>query len=303
MTHTVFFGTHHFGAAMLQALIDDPNTSVDLVVTQPDRPVGRKKVLTPPAVKILAQEHNIPVDQPKTLKGYKLPNTIDLGVAAEYGVLVPESILDTPKHGVLNVHTSLLPKYRGASPIQSALINGDEQTGVTIMVMDKGLDTGPILAQTSVPIASDDMYPDVDTKLKTVGGPLLIETMHQYADGKLEPTAQDEKLVTTCKQFTRDDGRVDWQRSAIEIYNQFRGLTPWPGLWTTWEDKRVKLLNIKPTRQAGSPGTALVENDTLHIGCSTGSIEVRELQLEGKKPMSATEFLSGYSRIHGSSLS
>ena len=302
MINTIFFGTHHFGAAMLQALIDDPNTSVDLVVTQPDRPVGRKKVLTPPAVKILAQEHNISVDQPKTLKGYILPDSIDIGVTAEYGVLIPESILNAPKHGVLNVHTSLLPKYRGASPIQSALINGDKQTGVTIMVMDKGLDTGPILAQAAVAIAPDDMYADVDAKLKAAGGPLLIKTLHQYVDGKLEPTAQDEKLVTTCKQFTREDGRVDWQRSAIEMYNQFRGLTPWPGLWTTWEDKRVKLLHIKPAERTGSPGIALVENGTLYIGCRTGSIEVRELQLEGKKPMSAAEFLSGYSRIDGSTL-
>lgn len=302
MIKTVFFGTHDFAVTILQSLIDAPDVSVDLVITQPDKPVGRKKVITPPPVKVLAENHGISVEQPKSLKKYELSDSFDVGVTAQYGLLVPEHILDAPTHGVLNVHTSLLPKYRGASPIQSALINGEAETGVTIMKMDVGLDTGPILLQKSLAIDPDDTYPILDAKLAQIGAEALLEALPQYVSGALTPQEQNNDEVTTCSQFSREDGEIDWSRSAADIYNQYRGMTPWPGIWTVWNDKRLKLLEVSRSDKSGSAGTAQVDGDTLYIGTSDGSIEVIRLQLEGKPATDAKSFIAGHSSIHNSAL-
>jgi methionyl-tRNA formyltransferase len=292
---TVFFGTHTFATVILQALIDDPNISVDLVITQPDKPVGRKKVMTSPPVKLLAEEHAIATDQPDTLKNYDINelSNFDIGVTAQYGLLIPESILNAPKHSILNVHTSILPKYRGATPIQSALIQGETETGVTIMKMGKGLDTGPILLQGSIAIDPDDTYLELDKKLAPLGAELLLEAIPKYVEGSLITQGQDNSLATSCKQFSREDGKIDWNKTATDIYNQYRGLTPWPGVWTMWKDKRLKLLRISPAEKNISAGKIEVDDDKLYIGTSKNSIEIHELQLEGKSSMDSIIFLQG----------
>lgn len=301
MINTVFFGTHTFATVMLQALVDDPAVHVSLVVTQPDKPVGRKKVLTPPPVKVLAEELGIEVLQPASLKEFELPANFDIGVTAQYSLLVPKQILDAPTHGILNVHTSLLPAYRGASPIQSALIHGEGETGVTIMRMDVGLDTGPILMQKSLHIAPDDTYPTLDQKLALLATEPLTAALKAYVAGELTPKEQDNTKATHCKQFSRDDGRVDWTKSTADIYNQYRGLTPWPGLWTELDGKRLKLLDVAPDTTSILVGTISC-TDILRIGTEDGSIIVHELQLEGKQAMTAAQFLAGYSQYHETSL-
>ena len=303
MTHplsTVFFGTHTFAATILEGLLSQPLFSIDLVITQPDRPVGRHQEFLPSPVKVLAEKHGLAVNQPETLKTYTLkPSTYDLGIVAQYGLLIPKEILAVPKKGIINVHTSLLPKYRGASPIQTALLNGDTETGVTIMMMEEGLDTGPILLQKSLAIDPDDSYPDLDKKMAVLGTATLLEAVPLYLSNNLLPQPQDESLVTTCRQLTRDDGRVNWQRSNHEIYNQYRALTPWPGIWSTWNKQRLKLLQTYPTQKNVSPGMILVEADRIHIGCGKDSLEITHLQLEGKKAMDAETFLRGYKNFDG----
>ncbi len=301
----IFFGTHDFAVTILQGLIDSPLFDIQLIITQPDKPVGRKKILTPPPVKILAQKYGIKVEQPESLKTFDFTDFkdfIDLGICAQYGLLIPEQVLNAPTYGTLNTHTSLLPKYRGASPIQSALINGEVETGVTIMKMDKGLDTGPILAQKMLEIAPDDTYTDLDNKLSNIGLLTLLETIPDYISGELKPKEQDNSQASTCKQFTRDDGQIKWEKTAKEIYNQYRGLTPWPGVWTTLGNKRLKLLKIKPANLELKPGLVKIENEKICIGTSNKSIEILELQLEGKQKMDAKQFLNGYTNLNDSML-
>jgi methionyl-tRNA formyltransferase len=296
---TVFFGTHDFAATILEGLINNPLFSVDLVITQPDKPVGRSAKLESSPVKKLAEKNSIKIQQPNSLVAYNLElTTYDLGITAQYGLIIPEKIFNAPKYGILNVHTSLLPKYRGASPIQSALVNGETETGITIIKMDKGLDTGLILLQKSIKIQEDDTYPDLDRKLAKIGLECLLGAIPDYISGNLSPTPQNNALATTCKQLTREDGKIDWNKSAQEIYNQYRGLTPWPGIWTGWDDKRLKLIKIKLAKHKIETGTVLVENDKIYIGCGNGSIEVLELQLEGKKTLATKEFLNGFSHIN-----
>ena len=302
MIKTIFFGTHQFATTILQGLIDSPNISIDLVITQPDKPVGRKKILTPPPVKILAEKNGISVEQPKTLKTYNLKLTTDLNIVAEYGKIIPKHILDTPKLGSINVHTSLLPKYRGASPIQSALINGEAETGVTIMKMDEGLDTGPILLQKALKIEPKDTYPIVDQKLAKLGRETLLEAIPAYVSRELLPKEQDNTKATTCNQFSREDGRVDWHKSNTDIFNLFRGLTPWPGIWTMLGDKRLKLLEIEPSNKSVPVATLQFDDDKVFIGCNKGSILVSRLQLEGKKEVSGEEFVRGNKNLNNCEL-
>lgn len=302
---TIFFGTHDFAVKILQSLIDNPKISVDLVITQPDKPTGRKKVMTAPPVKILAEKYNLKILQPTTLKtfDFRTLETFDLGICAQYGLLIPENILNAPKHGIINTHTSLLPKYRGASPIQSALINGETETGITIMKMDKGLDTGPIILQKRLKIEPNDTFLELDEKLAQIAILALLEGIFPYIEGKIKPQNQDNTQATTCREFTRDDGKINWSLSSQTIYNQYRGLTPWPGIWTMTDNlksnlpksKRIKLLNIKPSNQQIENGKLKIENNKLFIGCGDDkSIEILELQLEGNKPMNTQSFINGF---------
>lgn len=300
MYSVVFFGTHEFATTILAGLLQNPEFSVSLVITQPDKPVGRKKILTAPPVKQYAELNHIPVLQPESLKNFSLPLDIpqpDFTVVAQYGKIIPPTILAWARYGTINTHTSLLPKYRGASPVQSALLHGETQTGITIMLMDAGMDTGPILQQESVAILPTDRTPEVEQKLATIAIPNLTKALRGLATGTLTPTPQDETVATTCGKLERDSGHLNWHQTTEHIYNQYRAYYPWPGIWTLWNDKRLKLLDISPATQKISPGLVVVENNQLFVGTGTGSIEVASLQLEGKSPLTASQFISGNQAI------
>lgn len=295
MTKVLFFGTENFAAAILAALLDNKNFEVAGVVTAPDRPVGRHQTLQKSPVKLLAEAHGLKVEQPEKLKNSDLKFPIsDLNVVCDYGLIIPKTILDTPKFGSINVHPSLLPKYRGPSPIQTALINGDKETGVTIMLMDEKMDHGPILVQKTVLISPDDTYPLLGNKLAKEAQILLLKTLLEWVKGQITPQTQDEAQATICHIFKREDGLLDLNKTALEIYNQFRGLTPWPGVWFNWQGKRVKLLLIKPANLKAPQKEFMGVSGKLFLGCADGSLEVLELQVEGKKTMNAKEFMNGY---------
>ena len=295
MISVVYFGAHQFSAPILEAVIKSGLFDVELVVTQPDRPIGRKQEVQISPVKAVALKYNIPVDQPPTLKNYTLPITADVNLVSKYGLLIPENILSSAKYGSINDHASLLPKYRGASPIQSALINGDTETGVTIMQMDKDLDHGAILSQQIVPILPDDTCTELSERLAPIEAELLIKTVSDFVEGKTQPQEQNHSDATFCREFTREDGEVKWDKTATETYNLYRGLTPWPGIWTMWQGKRVKLLEIKPAVELTAQGKFTTNGDSLLAGCANDTaIEILKLQLEGKKPMTAKEFLNGF---------
>lgn len=295
MTKIVFFGTQEFGKGILEALIKSSDFEIVAVFTQPDRPVGRKQEIQKSPVKILAEEHGLKIFQPESLKNYTMPNLdADLNIVCQYGLIIPQNVLDSAKHRSINIHTSLLPKYRGASPIQSAIINGEKETGVTIMLMDSKMDHGPILAQEKLTIAPNDNYLTLSDKMLPVACELLLKTIREYLAGDIAPQEQNHEQATLCKMFTREDGQIDFNKSAVEIYNQFRGLNPWPGVFTFYDNKRVKLLNIKPVEKNIEPGKFVVENGRLFIGCTEGALEIFELQIEGKKSMDAKAFINGY---------
>ncbi len=299
-TTILFFGTHQFAATILEGLTKSPFCDIKLVITQPDRPVGRKQEMQTSPVKVLAEKRRLTIEQPKTLRSYRLSAIgYQLGVVAQYGLLIPKHILEAFPHGILNVHTSLLPKYRGASPIQTAIMNGETETGVTIMKMDEGFDTGPILLQKRMAIGPDDMYLDLDEKLAALGVEALNEALPKYIDGSLTPAPQDETQATACRELTREDGKIDWQKTSQQIYNQYRGLTPWPGVWTMWKGKRLKLLEIAASAHRIAPGKVVIGGQSMLIGCGTGSIEVLKLQLEGKKVADTKSFVNGNQEING----
>lgn len=289
----------------MQSLLNDARFAVQAVVTQPDRPAGRKQIPEAPPVKKLAVAHTIPVFQPEKLRDVS-PKSLglkpDFFIVAEFGQLIPEHWRTFPIIDTINVHPSLLPKYRGATPIQTALLNGDAATGVTIMQLEPTMDTGPIVSAVKMIIDPDDVYEDVEQKLAALAGPLLSDSLAQLAKKKITPVPQNHAEATHCRKLTRDSGRIDWQRSAPEIYNQYRALHRWPGVWTTWNNLRVKLLAIKPSATAAAPGLVVWQNKSLIIGTGTGSIEVTRLQLEGRSAMDAAVFLSGAADFIGAEL-
>lgn len=288
---TIFYGTHDFAVTILKQLVYNKDIDVVQVITQPDRPVGRKKTLTPSPVKVFALEEGIEVVQPESLKHFKLGREVDLGVVAQYGKLIPEELLTVPKYETLNVHTSLLPKYRGASPIQSALIAGETETGITIMKMDAGLDTGPIIMQRSIAIEPHETYLDLNTRLGAIGAQALLIAIPLYINGTLELQEQDESQATLCTLLTRDDGRVDWSDSAKSIYDLYRGTLPWPGVWTTLDGLRLKLLNISLTgTDTLAAGHLKLKGSSLLVGTSTFDLRLEEVQIEGGKPVSGVVF-------------
>ncbi len=302
-TKIVFFGTHDFGAGILDVLIGSKKYDLVAVVTQPDRPVGRRHELQQSAVKILAVRHGLHVLQPELLKTFDIGHmAFDLTVVCQYGLIIPKNILDTPKYGSINVHTSLLPKYRGASPIQSAIASGEVETGVTIMQMDEKMDHGPILSQAKISIGPDETYRDLQKKMLPVAQQLLLETLPGYLEGKIKPRPQNENEATFCKIFSREDGKINWQKTAEEIYNQYRGLTPWPGVWTMWNSKRLKLLKIRTNSRRLPAGKIETENQQIFVGTSNGAIEILSLQLEGKKEQTNSSFIAGHPKFDSTSL-
>lgn len=300
MISIVFFGTNKFAATILEAIVKSGLFDIQAIVTQPDRPVGRHQEMQKSAVKTLGEKYNLKIEQPESLKGYTL-QTADhtLNIVVEYGLIIPQVIIDASKMGSINIHPSLLPKYRGPSPIQSVLMNGETETAVSIMMMDKKMDHGPILAQENVAISADDDFVTLSDKLATLSAKMITETVLKYLDGSITPIAQDDSMATFCKILNREDGKVDFAMSSKDIYNIFRGLLVWPGIFCFYGEKRLKLHGIIPSEQNISAGKVHVENGRIFVGCQSGSLEILSLQIEGKKVMTAKEFLNGYTDFDG----
>lgn len=309
MINVAFFGTPEFAVPFLNALAADPAFNVVSVVTRPDEEAGRGRALTAPPVKVAAETLGIPVFQPETLKSNEalvaLASThADVFVVFAYGRIIPKPVLDLPRLGCVNVHPSLLPKYRGPSPMQSAIRNGDATTGITIMRLDEGMDTGALLASVSVGLDERETLETLTKKVEEQGPALLVETIKRLDAGEIAPLPQDEDRATVCKLLTRDDGRIDWTLPAIEIDRMVRAYEGWPGTWTTWDGARLKIHEVMIADVAGdlAPGTVSIKNNRLFVDCSDATIEILNLQPEGKPAMTADAFLRGYSAINGATL-
>ena len=292
-------GTPDFAVPSLKKLIEK-GYDVKLVVTQPDKPAGRGKKITPPPVKVVAEKAGIPVYQPEKvkenseLKKKLLEIEPDLIVVAAYGKILPEWLLNLPKHGTINVHASLLPKYRGASPIQWALLNGEEETGVTIMKVIPELDAGDIISQKRVKIEKEDNAKTLHDKLSEVGAELLVETIPLYISGKLKPVPQREEEATYCPQIKKEMGKIEWSESAEKIFNKIRAFTPWPSAYTTFRGKRVKILKAEPVEGSGRPGEVIKAGRELTVATGKGALRIERLRPEGRKEISGEEFVRGY---------
>lgn len=307
---TVFMGTPELSATLLQALIEKGYNIVG-VVTKPDKPVGRKKELSESPVKELALKYRIPVIQPEKFDASALQELRDLKpdliVVAAYGKILPEEVLTLPGFGCVNFHTSLLPKWRGASPIQNTLLAGETETGVTIMLMDKGMDTGDIISQRTVLIDPDDTSIILTEKLLVAGKALLLETLPRFIERTITPTKQDDTKATLCQLIEREDGHIFWTDDAESIYNRFRALTPWPGVFCYWkrgdELLRLKLISLsyqKQNTQAMQPlGKVFEIGEKVGVQTTTGIVFLEVIQLEGKTPTDIKEFVRGYSDFVG----
>ncbi|MGZ4988833.1 MAG: methionyl-tRNA formyltransferase [Limisphaerales bacterium] len=299
----IFMGTAELACASLQALLNSPEFVVQAVVTQPDRPKGRDLKLQPSEVKKLAAASNIPVLQPERAREPQFIEQLkqfapDYIVVIAYGQILPRAILDTPKFGCINVHTSLLPKYRGAAPIQAALLNGDAETGVTIMQMDEGLDTGPIISQRAIRIEAEDNAATLHDKLAIVGAELLLPTLIDFAARKIPARPQDHAQATHVKKIKKEDGQLDWAQPARVLQNRIRAFTPWPGAFTFQKtNDKARLLKVWQAEVAdaqGKPGTVLAaDNSGIVVACGADALRIVRLQREGGRQMSAAEFLQG----------
>ncbi len=302
----IFMGTPEFAVPSLQALLEH-GKNVVAVICQPDRPKGRGRKVQQPPVKVLAETHKIPVLQPTKIRTESFHNELltyepDLFIVTAYGRILPESLLSLPPLGTINVHGSLLPKYRGAAPIQRAILNGDEQTGITIMQMDAGIDTGDILLQKDMPIASDDTSTTLAIKMSTLGGDLLVQALDLLREDKLPPTAQNNDFASDAPMLTKDEAPIDWHQSATHISCQIRGLDPWPKATTTLDNKWLR--PFKPlvlTRQTDQkPGTIIeVSKQGICVATGDGVLLFSEIQLEGKKRMAVEAFILGHKLAAG----
>jgi methionyl-tRNA formyltransferase len=309
----IFMGTADLACSSLRALCWDKAFSVIAVVSQPDKPRGRDLKLQPTPVKALASAQGLPVLQPARARDEAFIDELrrlqsDLIVVTAYGQILPQSILDLPRFGCLNVHTSLLPKYRGAAPIQWAILNGDAETGVTIMRMDAGLDTGPMLTQALTPIAPQDNAQTLHDRLADLGGDLLVKTIPDYVSGKITPRPQPAEGASYARKITKEDGKIDWTQPAQVLWNRVRGLTPWPGAFTHLPGVgQLRLLKIwsaeVEAELSGEPGTVLrADKSGLVVGCGERALRILQLQREGGRRMSAQEFLAGHDSPMGARL-
>lgn len=297
---TIFIGTSKFGIPALDNLKRD--YSLLAVVTMPDKPVGRKKILTPPDVKIWAEKNNVKVFQP--IKISEIENELkafapDLMVVAAYGQIIPVPILNIPKLGCINIHSSLLPKYRGASPIQTAILNNDKTTGVTIMKMDREMDHGAILSQESIVIEEPDDYTSLHEKLSNLGAELLSKTLPKYINGEIKPVEQNHSEATFVKLITRADAKIDWTKPARQILQQIKALNPEPGTWTTLDKKSVKILKAEEVKTGliELPGKIYADGKNCLVKCGDYSLKLLQVQPEGKNPISGSDFLNGLKNL------
>ena len=305
----IFMGTPDFAVGTLEALVNAGHEVV-LAVTQPDKPQGRKQILIAPPVKQTAEKLGIPVYQPKRVRESEALALLrsyepELIVVAAFGQILPKELLDMPQYGCINVHASLLPKYRGAAPIQWAILNGDAVTGVTIMRMDVGLDTGDMIAKAEVAITPQDTGGSLFDRLAETGAKLCVETIPSIVDGTAVYTPQDEQAATKVGQISKKDGLIDFTRSAAAIECQIRGLNPWPSAYTSLAGKTLKIWSaqVSDRQTEAQPGTVvLVEKDRFGVQTGEGVLICTEVQLEGKKRMSAADFLRGNALTTGSRL-
>jgi methionyl-tRNA formyltransferase len=296
----VFCGTPQFAVPTLERLLQ-AGFKIHLVLTQPDRPKGRGLESVTPPVKQSAEGLGLPIYQPDKIKSNEELRaqleaiTPDAIIVVGYGRIIPQWMLQLPKYGNINLHASLLPKYRGAAPIQWALANGETVTGVTTMRIDEGLDTGDILLQQELAIFDDDTSETVAPRLAAIGAELMVETLRQLQAGTITPRSQDDSRATLAPILNKDDGRIDFSRRAQEIYNRFRGFQPWPGAFTRFRGRGLNITAMKPASRQVPQALLLVKGDQLFVGCGSNSaIELLEVQPEGKKRIPTQDFVHGY---------
>jgi methionyl-tRNA formyltransferase len=320
MLRIIYMGTPQFAVPTLEMLIAGSKPGLVLpegyeivtVITRPDKPVGRGKEIVYSPVKVFVLSQGIPVWQPGSLKRPENIEALsayqaDLYIVAAFGQILPQAVLDLPRYGTLNIHASLLPKYRGVSPISEAILQGDTETGVTIMLLDAGVDTGPTLLQHALPISDDDTTGSLTIKLAALGASALLEVLPLWVQAKITPQPQDEQLASYTRMLRKEDGEIVWNHPAEVLARAVRAFTPWPSAYTNWSGKRLKIISAhavpsEPTLEA-KPGTVnqRKENDRQILSVVTGKglLIVDKLQLEGKKVMNADEFLRGYPQIVG----
>lgn len=296
MIRVVFMGSPDFSVPILRELCS--HHAVRGVVTQPDRPAGRGKILRESAVKVAARELGLEVIQPERLRSPEAMQRLaawapELIVVAAFGQILRTETLALPAHGCLNVHASLLPRWRGAAPIQAAIIAGDAETGITIMQMDAGLDTGPILAQEAIPIEADDTGDSLSRKLSSLGADLLIASLPAYMEGSLRPQRQDASLSTYAPSMKKEDGLLDFAQPAVTLARRVRALRPWPGAFFLWDGARIIVRAAHEVPGTGGVGQRMVLQGQPAMGTGSGLLILDEVQPEGRKPMDARAFLTG----------
>lgn len=320
MLRIIYMGTPQFAVPPLETLIENAAPGKVLpegyelvtVITRPDKPVGRGQAIIYSPVKQTALAHNIPVWQPGSLKKPENIATLalysaDLYIVAAFGQILPQAVLDQPRYGTLNIHASLLPKYRGVSPISEAILQGDGETGVTIMLLDAGVDTGPILLKKSIPLSGNETTATLTPKLAELGAQALLETLPRWIGGEIVPEPQDLEKASHTHMLHKEDGHISWEQPAAVLARKVRAYNPWPAAYTSWGGKLLKILSAHALpfelTQPIAPGTVNLREEAGHkllaIITGNGQLAVTQVQLEGKKAMSAEEFLRGYGQIVG----
>lgn len=309
----VFMGTPSFAETILSSLVE-ANYNIIAVYTKPDKPIGRKQEVSKSPVKVFAEEHSLPIEQPEKFNDEALDRLRsyqpDIIVVAAYGKILPKAVLHLPKQGCVNVHASLLPRWRGASPIQNALLVGDTETGITIMLMNEGVDTGDILSARSMSISTDDTTEKLSVRLASEGASLLIETLPKWIGKEIEPIVQDGSKATLCQLIDREDGRIFWSEDAEMILNRYRALTPWPGVFTFWKREgfpvRLKLSAVSrqnsETEVRHAIGEVCEVGDKIGVKTGRGILFFDTVHMEGKMPQPTKEFARGYPEFIGAIL-
>ena len=308
MAKITFFGTSNFSAKILRVLVSQHQ--IGLVITQTDKPVGRKAQITPSPVSEVAEELGLSVFKPLSLKTPEAMEAIkysqpELFVVVAYGKIIPKNILEIPSKGPLNIHGSLLPEYRGASPIHAAIRDGKSETGITIMLMDELMDHGPILTQRAIDIQPDELFNEVENKLCKLASDLIIETIPGYIVGSILPKDQNHSEATFTKIISKESGKIDWNNSALSIYNQYRAYQNWPGVWTTWNDKIFKVnqcqiaQDVEGVMDLKTPGTVIEDKGHIMVVCGEGCLILNEVQLEGKQKTAIADFVRGHKDFVG----
>lgn len=309
----VFFGTSDFAAEILETLVKEHE--ITAVITQPDKPVGRKHEIEQNPVSKLASQLNIPIQKPEKLKNdkellkYLEQQNADFFVVIAYGKIIPEEILALPKFGAINIHPSLLPKYRGPSPIHAAILNRDRKTGVSIMLMDKQMDHGPIIAQKSLFIKVYEFYPRLEYRLCSLSKKMISKVLAKIlSERKIRSKSQDDQKATYCKFISKEDGRINWSKDCEDVFSQFRAFFIWPGIWTTFKGKKLIIKNCVPLYDifdkddGKNPGIVGEKEGKIYVACGKNKLQILELQLEGKNNVSVRNFINGYKDFLGAKL-